>query len=184
MKRVIVFLILFPWIGFAQMQNPREGRNPMGQRMMREPEPQISLTEVMLFQYLQIHEIQQNYMQKIRQITLLTRTQGEKLRQELATYERRFLDLTSESTLSVQQQEEIMSLLEEISRINQELFALQRKAMKEIETLNLEREKRILSITHAWLKKARKNPEELMNFVHFVQKKRSFLPTPPPNETD
>ncbi len=184
MKEKIILLFLLPWIGYAQMQPPRDGRGPMRQRMMNEPEAQISLTEVMLFQYLQVNEIQQTYMQKVRQITLLTRSKGNSLRKQLATYEKKFLDLTSQNSLSPQQQEEMIQLLEEITRINRELFALQREAMKEIEALNLEREKKILSLTTSWLKKAKKDPEELMNFVRFVQTKKPFLPPPPPNDNE
>ncbi|MFN4217559.1 MAG: hypothetical protein ACK4HQ_09195 [Brevinematales bacterium] len=156
----------------------------MKQRMMNQPEVQISLTEVMLFQYLQVNEIQHTYMQKVRQISVLTRTKGNSLRKQLAFYEKRFLDLTSQSTLSPQQQQEIIQLLEEITRINRKLFSVQREAMKEIEALNLEREKKILSLTTSWIRKAKKDPEELMNFVRFVQDKKTILPLSPPNDNE
>jgi len=182
MKKTWLLFLCIPWIAYGQMHMPREGRGPLRQRVIAEDTPPISLTEIMLFQYLQIHEIQRTYVQQVRQITLTTQTRGNTLRRSLAQYEKQFLDLSARENLSQEDQATMITILEEITRINRELFLLQREAMKKIEQLNAQREQQILSTTTRWIKKARSHPEELMKFVEFVQSQKNRLPPPPPIE--
>ncbi len=175
MKRITMLLIIIPLLSYAQMG----GRGRMRQPIPPAPEQAPSLTEVMLFQYLDIRHVQQNYMARVKQISENTRNQSLILRKQLAVYERRFLNLCQQTTLTPSEQEEMITLLEKMTQINRELFALQRKAMQEIESLNREREKQVLSITERWLKQARKDPQELLKFVHFVQQQKKNSPPPP-----
>lgn len=181
MKKIIFILILLHQALYAQMPPSREGRG-MRQHMSQQAAVQISPTGVMLFQYLGVPQIQQEYAKKVRQVTLTTKIKGNILQQKLAETEKRFLTLISLSTFTSQQQEEILKLLEEITQLNRELLSLQREAMQEIEKLNIEREKRILTLSENWLKKARKDPQELMDFIYFVQKRKIIPPLPIDNE--
>ncbi|URA10142.1 hypothetical protein [Thermospira aquatica] len=174
MKRITILFLIVPLLTYAQMGGRGRMRLPLPPATKQPP----SLTEVMLFQYLDLRSVQQNYVAQVKQISENTRNKSSVLKTQLATYERRFLELCQKPLPSPSEQQEMLNLLEKITDINREIFALQRKAMSDIETLNREREKQILTITGRWLKEARKNPEELLRFVHFVNQQKG-LPLPP-----
>lgn len=184
MRVVFLMAMIVPLVLFGQVQNPGAGRGPMRQRVTEPPTEQTCFAQMMLVQYLDLHHIQREYFQRVRQISEQTRLQSQYLRQQLARYERRFFELASEGELMPQVQAELFNVLEEMHRINRQMFALQKQAMKQIEDLNAQREKKLIGAMENWLKRARKNPNELMNFVKFVEKARTKVPSMPPSETE
>jgi hypothetical protein len=176
--------VLMVQLGFGQM-NPNPPRR--GKMMPQAPSPEAppSLSEVMIFRYLGLQVVQEEYMREVQRISLETKKRGETLRIRLRGYEKRFFELSRKETLNPDEEQEMIKILEFIADVNNELFVLQKNAMLQIEKLSRERERKVVAATQKWLKEVKHNPEEfqrLLNFVRSIPPQDNRMPLPTGDE--